>query len=259
MLKSEWMSVFRSRINASLIHFGISALIAALAAILVLGVWFPYPYREVSGGSELFFLIVTVDLILGPLLTFVVFNRLKPRKELIRDLSTIAIIQLAALAYGLHTVYLARPIYLVHEVDRFKVVTLAEIDLEDLPKALPQFRSIPLYGIETIGVRRSRSNEEMFSSINSALAGKDVSAMPARWQPLDDANRAQIRRVAKEVDFLRSRAKDGGKEMDDLINSVGLIPADVIALPLMSHRDDWSVLLDRRDLRIIGYVPIDGF
>jgi hypothetical protein len=253
------ISSWKARSRAALVHFGGSTLIAVVTAALVLLIWFPFPYREVSGGTELFVLVVAVDIVLGPLLTFVVFNLAKPRSELVRDLGVIVAVQMLALAYGLWTVHNARPIYLVHEVDRFKVVTLAEIDPAELPQALPEFRKLPLYGVQTIGVRKSRNSDEMFSAVDSALAGKDVSAMPGRWQRLDDGNRDEIRKRAKDVAFLRARAKDGGKELDAAIKKAGLEPTEVITLPLMSHRDDWSVLMDRRDLHIIGYVPIDGF
>jgi len=62
-----------------------------------------------------------VDVILGPLITLTVFNRSKPRSELVRDLTVVGLIQLAALGYGLWTVFVARPVHLVFEYDRFRV------------------------------------------------------------------------------------------------------------------------------------------
>src|SRR5262245_31520502 len=66
-----------SRLRAAGIHLGLSALVASLAAALVLGVWYPMPHREVSGGRDLFVLVVSVDLVLGPLITFAIFDRHK--------------------------------------------------------------------------------------------------------------------------------------------------------------------------------------
>lgn len=245
--------------RAASLHLLASLVMATLAAMLVFIAWFPYPYREVSGGRELFGLIVAVDVVLGPLLTFIVFNRSKPSKELWRDLAMIAALQLAALGYGLSTVYIVRPIYLVHEVDRFKVVTRADIDPAELSQAPPQFRELPLYGIRVIGARTARNNNELFSAVESAIDGKDISAMPSRWQELDATNQAQIRQRARSAAFLRGRAIDGGAELDRLIAKAGLQEGEVIALPLVSRRYDWSVLMNQQDLHIIGYVPIDAF
>ena len=82
-------------------HLLISAAVAALAAALVFGLWYPGAYRHLSGGRGLFILVVTVDVILGPLLTFAVFNLKKGWPHLRRDLAIIGVIQLAGLAYGL--------------------------------------------------------------------------------------------------------------------------------------------------------------
>ena len=50
--------LWRSKVRAFSIHFGCSLAIALLAALLVFGLWYPYPFREISGGRELFLLIV---------------------------------------------------------------------------------------------------------------------------------------------------------------------------------------------------------
>lgn len=249
----------KERSIAAALHLLVSLTIASLAAVLVFFVWYPYPYREVAGGRELFSLIMAVDLVVGPLLTFVVFNRSKPRQELWRDLSIIGVLQLVALCYGLWTVFMVRPVYLVHEVDRFRVVTAADIDPADLPQALPQFQKIPLFGISIIGVRKARDSDEMMRAIDSAMTGKDIGMMPSRWQDLDNGNKEQIRQRARSVEFLRSRSKDGGAAIDLAVREARLKNTDVIALPLASRRMDWSVLMSREDLRIIGYVPVDAF
>lgn len=250
---------WKERGLAAGIHLLASLVVASIAAVLVFMVWYPYPYREVAGGSGLFRLIVAVDVVLGPLLTLIVFNRAKPRKELWRDLSVIAVLQLAALGYGLWTMYQVRPVYLVHEVDRFKVVTPLDIDLAELSQAKPEFQRLPLHGIRVIGVRAAHDGAERLNDITSGLAGKDISAMPGRWQELDADNQAQIRARARDVAFLRARTKDSGQALDRVIAAAGLTPEQVIALPLVSQRYDWTVLMDRRDLRIIGYLPIDAF
>lgn len=250
---------WKERGRAAAWHLLASLVVASLAAVLVFMVWFPYPYSDVAGGSGLFRLIVSVDVVLGPLLTFVVFNRAKPRKELWRDLSVIVVLQLAALTYGLNTVYQARPIYLVHEVDRFRVVTAVDIDPADLPHALPAFRALPHYGIRLIGVRSARDGDEFLHSLDLALAGKDISLQPQRWQELDDANRAEIRRRAKGLPYLRSKAGVSLPALDRVVADSGIPPERIIGLPLVGRLYDWSVIMDTQDLRILGYLPIDSF
>lgn len=250
---------WKERSRAAAWHLLASLAVASLAAALVFLVWYPYPYGEVAGGSGLFRIIVAVDVIMGPLLTFVVFNSTKPRTELWRDLSVVVALQLSALIYGLYTVYQARPVYLVHEVDRFRVVTAADIDPADLPQAQGAFRELPNFGIRVIGLRPPKDADERMELLGSALAGKDISLVPKLWQDLDAANRQEIRTRAKEAAFLRPRSKDGGQALDRLLAAAGVTAEQALTLPLVGRRDDWSVVMDKRELRIIGYLPVDGF
>ena len=90
-MKSD--SRYRVAIKVAGLHLLCTAAIALLAAVVVLGLWYPYPYRELSGGRELFLLIIAVDVVCGPLLTFVLFNPAKPKKELWQDLGLVVLLQ----------------------------------------------------------------------------------------------------------------------------------------------------------------------
>lgn len=247
---------WKERSRAAAWHLTGSLLAVVLAATLVFALWYPYPYREVSGGRDLFRLIMSADVLIGPFLTFSVFDRRKSRSVLKRDLMCIVLMQLGALSIGIYVSSQARPVYLVHEVDRFRVVTAAEIDPRDLPAAKPAYRRIPLHGIRVIGVRKARDGVEFARLLDSALAGKDVSLIPELWQELDERNFAEIRERSRDITVLRARAGDGGQALNQLLVETGVPAEQVIALPMLGRRDDWSVIMDRRDLRILGYLPI---
>src|ERR1043165_7159180 len=78
----------RAASRAAVIHLGFSALVGLTTAAIVFGLWFPYPYRDVAGGQYLFMLLVSVDVVCGPLLTMVLFSPLKSRRELTDRKST---------------------------------------------------------------------------------------------------------------------------------------------------------------------------
>ena len=82
----------RSRGIAAGVHLIISAAIATAAAFLVFGVWYPGAFRYLAGGRDLFLLVTSVDVVLGPVLTFAVFNRAKGWRHLRWDLTVIAIL-----------------------------------------------------------------------------------------------------------------------------------------------------------------------
>src|SRR3954462_84381 len=134
-----------TRWQASGVHLLISALIGALGLAVMLLVWYPPPLFEAEGGPGLLFILLGVDIALGPLITLAVFRQGKPGLRL--DLAIIGIVQLAALAYGLHIVFLARPAFIVFVKDRFEIARAVELEPQELAKAkLPQFRHPPLTG-----------------------------------------------------------------------------------------------------------------
>ena len=100
-----------NRFQAAGIHFGISFAIFIALVIMVFTVWYPGILSQVdTGWHRALLLIAGVDLVLGPLLTLIVFNPAK--KSLKFDLSVIAIAQLSALVAGLYTVHTTRPLAL---------------------------------------------------------------------------------------------------------------------------------------------------
>ncbi len=112
-----------SKLKATLIHLSISSLVFLGILYLILYQWYPEPFFTAQGGWQGIQIMAFVDLILGPALTFIVFNQLKPRKEIIMDLSIIAIVQIIALSWGGYTVYAQRPIALVFWANAFYTVT----------------------------------------------------------------------------------------------------------------------------------------
>jgi hypothetical protein len=250
---------FKRRLFAATVHLGISFFIAALAWALVSRVLYPYPYIEISGGRQLFLLLVSVDVLLGAVLTFSVFSVGKLRNVLIRDLAVIGALQLTALGYGLWTMYAVRPVYLVHEIDRFKVVTAADLDQTDLDDAPSQFQRLPISGVRIIGLRLPRNSNDKLRSLDLELAGKELSLQTSWWQPLDDANRTSMRQQGKSMQLVRQRAGDQSAKLDQILRAGGVNDEQAIALPLLTRLASWSVVLDKRDLKIIGYLPIDLF
>ena len=87
-----------NRWQASALHLALSAAIAVLVVTLMLLVWYPQQYFTAMGGDTLILILIGVDVVVGPLITLIIFD---PKKKGLRfDLAVIAALQLAALAYG---------------------------------------------------------------------------------------------------------------------------------------------------------------
>ena len=249
------------RLYASGIHLGLSLLVAGLAALLVFAVWYPYPYREISGGRSLFLLVIAVDVIMGPLLTLAIFNRSKPLKELRLDLAVIGMLQLAALAYGLWTVAVARPVHLVFEIDRFRVVHAIDVPPELLDRAPAALRPLPLAGPTLLSVREFKNAQESFEATMAAIQGVALGARPDLWQSYEQA-KAQIKARARPVGELKTRFPGRAAEIDQALkgaSSAVRATTSVGYLPLASRSIFWTVLIDTNTTEVIAFVPIDSF
>ena len=261
-------SRLRSALLAAAWHLSVSIVVAGLVAFLVFGFWFPDALRHLAGGADLFWLIVGVDVVCGPLLTLVIFNPAKPRAELARDLALVAAIQLLALGYGVHTLSYARPVAVVYEVDRFRVVSFADVDADEAEQipdwAQPWRFSRP----RTVGIRSSSTGAEKLDSINLSLAGIEPSQRPSWWQDYA-LSRPQVLERARPLSELRAKHPEQSALLDAAVaqalhnNSQPGETTDAQALrwlPLVSrHATDWVVLLDPSTARVRGYVHLDGF
>ena len=248
-----------SRLKPALIHLGASALLAALVAATVFGLWFPGAYRDFSGGTELFMLVVGVDLALGPLITLVIFDRRKPLAELRRDVAIVIALQLAALGYGLHMVSISRPVVLALEENRFRVVAASGVYAKELPVALPGFRSLSLTGPRRVRSVMPADPDKKLESISLGLGGFDIGTRPSLWQPWNDAARAEALAHAKPLAPLARRYAGRRVELDAAVSATGLPAQSLVYLPMVTFRDDWVALLDAAKGDVVGFAPFDGF
>jgi hypothetical protein len=106
-----------SRYEAFLYHFLISLAIFVVLAYVVLVHWYPDYFFAIDGGWEGMRIIIGVDLILGPILTLVVFEAGKPGLKF--DLAAIGTLQAVCLIAGLVIVYTQRPIFFVYYDEHF--------------------------------------------------------------------------------------------------------------------------------------------
>lgn len=244
------------RIRSALIHLLICLFMALMAGLVVFKLWFPSPYNDFAGGTKLFVILISVDVMIGPLLTFVVFNPSKTRRHLMMDVGVIAILQLAALAYGLHTVSQARPVVLAAENKMFRVVTANSVMLDELAHATQGFQSLSWTGPRLVGVRRSANGQEMMRSVELALQGYDVGTRPSYWQPYDKS-RSQVVQQAQLLEDMARISLAHQRAVADAARSVGRQAKELCVLPLLARQTGWYVLLDRKTGDVLGFARLD--
>jgi hypothetical protein len=118
-------AALKTKFKATAVHLSLSIVVFAYLAYQIYFNWYPQPYFEVDGGWQGIRLVASVDLVLGPLVTFLIFDLSKRLREIIFDLVIIATIQFGALSYGIYATYTQRPVAIVL-IDEFVVPTTME-------------------------------------------------------------------------------------------------------------------------------------
>lgn len=247
-----------TRLQAASIHFGISTVIAALVVGLMMLVWYPGPLFTAMGGHTLVMILIAVDVVLGPLITLVIFNPKKARHLIRFDLAVIGLVQAAALSYGVYIVSQVRPAFVVFTVDRFDLVAVSDLE----PKALamgsrPEYREIHWGGPRVVGANPPQDADTQMEVIMSAAAGgRDVQHFPRFYVPYE--NLASIAASkALPVERLRKAHPESAKAIDATLARLGRTLDNTRYLPLKARAHDYSVLVDAKSGAILGYVEIN--
>lgn len=245
--------VFSAKIAAA--HLIICIIIAVAAAILVFGLWYPYPYNEIAGGRELFIIIIIVDVICGPLITLVFSNPKKSTMELRRDLILVGLIQLSALIYGIHIVWQARPVFLVHEIDRFKVITLPAVDKAEVDALPEELRPVWYQGPRVVSIRTTISNEDRKEVLfESLLGGKDYGERPEFYIPYHPLGTLE---KAKPLEIFLEREPWRAQDIKSKIDNLNSKETKFYYIPVLG-RSEWIAIIDSKG-NIVSFSPGDGF
>lgn len=240
---------FRRRARAFLAHLGGSLVLALGALGLVYGVWYPAPLAQAVGVSAIVLLMLAVDVVLGPALTFAVYQ--VGKKSLRLDLMVIVAVQLAAFAYGLHAIAQGRPAWLVFNADRFDVAQVSELDLRYQADARPPYRAPSWTGPRWVAsVNPDDPQKRNQLVLESAGGGSDLPQRIDLYRPLES-----------EAERMRAKARPLGELQQ--FNAAPAVAA-VLArwpqadawLPLMSRAQPMVVLLDREQARPLAIVDL---
>lgn len=246
-----------TRLKAFSFHLTISAGIASLVVAIMLLLWYAPPFFSALGGKTVLMILVGVDVTLGPLITLIIFNPRKTRRALTFDLSVIAILQTAALIYGMSVVFEARPVFAVFSKDSFDLVTANMLSKEDIAKAKdPDYRSLPLTGPIYVYSEMPTDIQERNELFSGMLSGKDLPQFPQYYMPYDEHGTVAAR-AAKSIAELKQLNPRRSDDIDELIRKSGHAEADIGYLPLHARFHDQAVLVEKSDGKILGQMDVN--
>jgi hypothetical protein len=250
--ETHWKATM-TRFRAFAIHLTASATIFLIFLGIMFFVWYPAPYFAIDGGWKVLRILAGVDVVLGPLLTLIVFKPGKPSLKF--DLSCIVLLQLGALLYGGTIIYQQRPAFVVFGVDRFTSIPAAEADFEQIkypelkrsagigprlaqarPPDDPKLRQELLFGVLLEGQKDLEFRAEQYEPYRPDLA-------QLRSRSLDLAQIAARDETAKAAITAFANRHDGRLD-------------DYFYLPLRGKNQDLVLALSARDGMPAGWIPI---
>ena len=244
------MEIVMSRFKAFAIHLAISFIIFLILLYLILIQWYPEPLFSTDGGWKVVRIIIGVDLILGPLLTLIVFK--SGKKGLKFDLSIIALVQILALSWGIWTTYKERPAAIIYTLDYFTPVPAYQLakqgitakDLKKFGDSWPIliYSDIPKERQQQalIEVLRSQKALYLFSEYYKKFSTEQSEILKANSMNLEKyvENKPKLKKL-----YLRSLT--------------GTAKTNISYLALHS-RDRWvTAIFDLDEMRIIDTIDIE--
>jgi len=245
-----------ARFKMAGLHLLGSILVVGLFLSVVYFIWYPYPYYVFHSTISATKLVVIVDLVLGPLLTFVVFNTVKPVKELKRDLAIIICVQISALLWGMHITHSVRPLFAVYFDGEVHSVTAVSFDESGFDKSLQVpgiFERPRLVYIEPM------ENDKYRASILSQLKGKEIGIVlqTKRYKDISAYKQDMVFRSLNESQ-LKSKVLVNEK-LQAFLSSKAISLADILLYPVYAGPYRGIVIVDKDSMRIIdvldAYIP----
>ena len=247
---SKFQKAF-SRWAAAGLHLLISVLIALIVVAAMFFLWYPTPYFQAMGGGGLLMLVTGVDVVLGPLITLIIFNTKK--KSLKFDLTCVAIVQMVALAYGVSTMFQARPVYTVFNKDRFDVIIAADVNSTERAKVTdPAYKSLPFTGPQTVSMDMPSDAKEMQRML---VSGIDVRAF-SQYYATFDSKAKEAAAASKPISDWQKTHSATAEKLESFLSAKAIDETKVGFLPLYTRNEDMTVVLDRDTGKILAIAPV---
>ena len=223
------------RLRAFGMHLLVSAaVLGVLLGTLYLG-WYRWPGWYLADASQVVLVMIGVDVVVGPLLTFVIASASKPRRALARDLAVIAVVQLVALLYGSLNLWHGRPLYYAFSENVLQLVQAYDIEAAEIERArpqnaalLPHWYSLPRWIWAPLPQDPAARGRIIASAVSG---GDDVISMPRYYQPWE-AGLAQLRTQLKKVDDVGYFMPKDKQILKEKMRAAGLAPEQTNAIPL---------------------------
>ena len=253
--------------KAFIYHLIFSFILIGGLSFFIVSLWYPDIWASELGGYKLVFMILLLDLGVGPLCVGLSYKAHKSYKEKFLDVSVITLCQLAFFSWGAWTVSISRPVYIVFDTDRFEMTVDQDIDRTKLPES-GAFSTLPLLrGVQmaVVDLETTVPDEKARIEVNNdAVFGLDISKNPCYYVPYEGENIQKVLKAAKGYEIFSKNA-DAKAQADAVIQKHSLSEDQFKWLPIryFSPQDQsqlfMTVVIDSQTAEIIDYILLDPY
>lgn len=227
--------------------FGLHLLGSACVLALVLGAlylgWYRWPGWYLTGGFKIAAMMTAFDVILGPLLTLIVANPAKPRRELVRDIGVIIGVQILAAGYGASTLWQGRVLYYTFSQKYLEIVQASDLGDQQIalgrklnPGLAPHWYSLPRWIYAPLPQDPNLQAKIMGSAI---MGDDDVVQMPQYFQSWE-SGLPELRKRLKRFDEVNVFSRQQKQKLKTRMSRLGL-PTDQPNTVAMMGKETWML------------------
>ncbi|MFW2045263.1 TfpX/TfpZ family type IV pilin accessory protein [Acinetobacter variabilis] len=226
------------------LHLGASILIGLLSTYVVFFIWYPLPLAKAIGVTQLFGLLLFIDMILGPLLGWVVYK--EGKKTLKFDLAVIILVQILAYGYGIYSVAQGRPLWIVYSQYHFDIVQNKQLDEKDLDKADQAYQQRSFFGPKIVALK----GEEQYQNNNFAYQRSGWTSYPPNYTELT-STKSRLIKYALDLKYLNQNNEP--ERVSKILSKYSEANA---WLPLKAPMQDIIVLINKNKGEVVQIVDL---
>jgi len=244
------------RLKAFLLHLlGSATVLSLILGTLYLG-WYRWPGWYLADAIQVVTVLIGVDLVLGPLTTFIIASKNKSRRELTRDIGIIVAVQVCALIYGSTSLWNGRPLYYAFSEGVLQMVQAYDINTHERElgrrqnaELTPHWYSLPRWIWAPLPADPEESRKIVTGAVFSG--GEDVISMPRyfkRWEQGLPSLRGQLKKVDEVAYFSRGEKT----KLKGHIQAAGFSTDQMNTMPLTGRGKPLLAVFDLANLKIAG-------
>jgi len=239
------------KLKIALRNLFISQAVIVIFLIFAYFVWFPFSFSTLEEFYKTAGLIIFVDVILGPLLVYIIY---KENKKFLRfDINVLLGIQIVAFAFGAYSLYLKHPVYAVFSIDRFTLVNAANTTPEKI-----RFDSLKssIFSKTKITIAKMPSDIEKKNALTLGVlfnGAPDLEYRAEYYQPFNQ----NISDVLKKSINLKKFSKLSKNKIRAFANKHKGNISDYAYFPLRTKYKDLIWVLNKNNALPVGIVDIN--